>query len=128
MKKIELIVENARPGEIWGRVNFEDNLLVEKAENIERLQSAMRVLLEEFQNVKAEEVEFEIFYDLTSFFEVFSYLNISKIAAYAGINASLLRHYAAGSKTAGKEQIQKLQVAIHRAGKDLTAVSFGASY
>lgn len=81
-------------------------------------------LLEELHGVNAGEIVFEVFYDLTAFFEIFSYLNISKIAVYTGINASLLRHYAAGSKTAGKEQMKRLQQAIHRAGRELTAVSF----
>lgn len=35
MKKVELIVENAYPGQVWGRVNFEDNLLIEKTEDVE---------------------------------------------------------------------------------------------
>lgn len=124
MKKIELIIENVRAGEVWGRVNYEDNLIVDNAGNIQELQTNLTVLLEEFHDIKPDDFYFEVSYDLTAFFEVFNYLNISNIAKYAGINPSLLRHYAAGSKTAGKDQVLKLQEAIHKAGQELTEVNF----
>ncbi len=123
MNKISLIIENAKDGVFWGRVNFEDNLLVESAESLEQLQVKMKALLFDFHDIEVTNIDFEISYDLSAFFESFSYLKISEIAKYAGLNASLLRHYVAGSKTASKVQVIKLQDAIHKAGSELMEVS-----
>ena len=121
---ISLIVENAKAGEVWGRVNYEDDLLVESAENVEQLQIKMKELLLDFHDLKPNTVNFEISYDLSAFFENFAYLKISEIAKYAGLNASLLRHYVAGSKTASKAQVMKLQAAIRKVGYELMQVNF----
>jgi hypothetical protein len=124
MKNINLIIENAKDGEVWGRVNYEDDLLIESAKNVEQLQIKMKELLADFHDLRPETINFEISYDLSAFFENFAYLKISEIAKYAGLNASLLRHYVAGSKTASKAQVLKLQEAIRRVGFELTQVNF----
>ena len=124
MKNISLIIENAKDGEVWGRVNYEDDLLVESANNTEQLQIKMKELLSDFHDLQPDAINFEISYDLSAFFENFAYLKISEIAKYAGLNASLLRHYVAGSKTASKAQVLKLQEAIRRVGTELIQVNF----
>ena len=124
MEKVNLVIENAKDGIVWGRVNYDDNLLVESANNLEQLQLQMKDLLFDFHEVEKDNVCFEISYDLTSFFEVFSYLKISKIAKFAGLNASLLRHYVAGSKTASKVQVTKIQGAIKKVAQELAQVNF----
>jgi hypothetical protein len=121
---INLIVENAKAGEVWGRVNYEDDLLIESADNIEQLQIKMKALLSDFHDLKPHTINFEISYDLSAFFENFAYLKISEIAKYAGLNASLLRHYVAGSKTASKAQVMKLQEAVRKVGIELMQVNF----
>ena len=121
---ISLIIENAKAGEVWGRVNYEDDLLIESAENVEQLQIKMKELLLNFHDLKPDTVNFEISYDLSAFFENFAYLKISEIAKYAGLNASLLRHYVAGSKTASKVQVMKLQEAVRKVGTELMQVNF----
>lgn len=124
MQPIQLIIEQAKVGELWGRVHYDDNLLVESAENLEQLQAKMKVLLADFHDLQPDSITFEISYDLSAFFESFSYLKISEIAKYAGLNASLLRHYVAGSKTASKAQVLKLQEAIKRVSAELAQVTF----
>ena len=124
MKNISLIIENAKDGEVWGRVNYEDDLLVESANNTEQLQIKMKELLSDFHDLQPDAINFEISYDLSAFFENFAYLKISEIAKYAGLNASLLRHYVAGSKTASKAQVLKLQEAIRQVGAELIQVNF----
>lgn len=124
MEKISLIVEKAKDGVVWGRVNYDDNLMVDSAENLEQLQIKMKELLFDFHELSHDAISFEISYDLTSFFEVYSYLKISKIAEFAGINASLLRHYVAGSKTASKIQVTKIQNAIQQVAEELRQVNF----
>lgn len=124
MENINLIIENAKDGLVWGRVMYDDNLLVESATNAEELQVKMKTLLVDFHDLDAANINFDISYDLSAFFENFGYLKISEIAKYAGLNASLLRHYVAGSKTASKAQVMKLQEAIHRVGNELVKVTF----
>lgn len=85
---IQLILEKGAV-KLWGRVTYEDNLIVDSAANLQTLEKKMRKLLKDFHQV--EEVAFEYAYDLTVFFEEFNFLNQSKIAELSGINASLLR-------------------------------------
>lgn len=124
MHTLELVIENAKAGELWGRVLFEEDLLVDSAENVEELQNKMKLLLSDFHDLQPDSITFEISYDLSAFFESFSYLKISEIAKYAGLNASLLRHYVAGSKTASKAQVMKLEEAIKRVSTELAQVHF----
>lgn len=121
---IDLIIENASNGEVWGRIIFENNLLIESAENIEILQDKMKSLLVDFHDLQFESIQFSISYDLSAFFENFKFLKISEIAKYAGLNASLLRHYVAGSKTASKVQVLKLQTAVQQLGQELMQIKF----
>ena len=124
MEQINLVIENAKDGLVWGRIEYDDNLLVESAENAEELQVKMKTLLFDFHDLEPDTISFDISYDLSAFFENFGYLKISEIAKYAGLNASLLRHYVAGSKTASKAQVMKLQEAIHKVGNELAQVVF----
>ena len=69
-------------------------------------------------------VVFSFVYDLSSFFEIFNYLKISKIAEKAGISPSLLRRYVAGCANAGEKQYQKILAAIRSASEELRIVEF----
>ncbi|MBA4851341.1 hypothetical protein [Emticicia sp. BO119] len=120
MKQETLILENGDDGLLWGRVLHEDDLIVDSAPTVEELQAKIKQLLFDFHGV--EEVQFELAYDLTSFFLFFDYLKISKIAAVAGMNPSLLRHYAAGSKAASKEQVAKIENAVHELGRQMASL------
>jgi hypothetical protein len=119
MQTIQLIIEQAKVGELWGRVHYNNNLIVDRAENLEQLQANMKVLLADFHDLQTDSITFEISYDLSAFFENFSYLKISEIAKYGGLNARLLRRYVAGSKTANNAQILKLQEVIKRVSEEL---------
>lgn len=117
---LTLTLENGDDGTLWGRVLFDDNLIVDSAPTLEELQVKIKKLLFDFHGV--EEIQFELAYDLTSFFEFFDYLKISKIAELAGMNPSLLRHYAAGSKTASQDQVSKIENAVHQLGQKLVSL------
>lgn len=69
-------------------------------------------------------VEFHYQYDLQSFFEYFSFLNVSEIAKRAGINPSLMRQYTSGVKAAGEKTYARLSDCIDRITKDLQVASF----
>ena len=53
------------------------------------------------------ELEFTYKYDLQSFFNYFSFLNVTKVAEAAGINPSLMRQYTSGVTAAGQKQYDK---------------------
>ena len=77
------------------------------------------------ENGKAfPEVEFEYKYDLQSFFNYFSFLNVSDIAKRAGINPSLMRQYSRGIKKAGEKTYERLTACMADITKDLQAAVF----
>src|SRR6266487_1753319 len=117
--RIQLIIEKVDYN-LWGRVNYHNNLLVDSAKNIPGLEKKLKKALFDFHDVK--DVVFEHTYDLTVFFEQFSFLNQSKIAELAGLNPGLLRQYASGVKHPSREQANKIQVAIRELANKLKAV------
>ena len=95
---------------LWGRISYDDNLIVDSATTLQTLEKKLRKLLKDFH--KVEDLKFEYAYDLTVFFEEFNFLNQSKIAELSGINASLLRQYASGVKNPSEVQAKKIQTTI----------------
>ncbi|MDR0824585.1 MAG: type II toxin-antitoxin system HicB family antitoxin [Prevotella sp.] len=65
---------------------------------------------------------FEYKYDLASFFDYFDWINVSKLAVKAKINASLMRQYKNRITFASEKQTVKIQETIHELGKELAAV------
>lgn len=70
------------------------------------------------------DVDFSYQYDLQSFFEYFSFLNVTDIARRAGINPSLMRQYASGIKHAGERTYARLSACMDSLTKELQAASF----
>ncbi|GAB2840046.1 hypothetical protein GCM10027043_49200 [Ferruginibacter profundus] len=97
-------------GKLWGRVSYNENLIVDSATTLPNVEKKLRKALKDFHQL--EEVKFEYAYDLTVFFEEFNFLNQSKIAELSGINASLLRQYASGVKNPSEAQAKKIQTTI----------------
>lgn len=129
MQRLQLIIEAAtqagQPAGFWGRVHYEDNLLVEQADTVEALQANLRQLLFDFHELEA--VEFELAYDLHAFFAQYDYLKISKIAHFAGMNPSLLRHYKAQTKYPSADQVQRIETAVHQLASELSQVHLVAA-
>lgn len=71
-----------------------------------------------------EEITFLFKYDLQSFFDYFSFLNITDIARRSGINPSLMRQYARGLKTAGEKTYCRLQTCLNTITAELQAAAF----
>ena len=124
MKKIPLIIERGEDEKLWGRINYDDNLVTDYANNIPALERKMKKLLNDFHAVS--DVEFDHLYDVSVFFENFNFLKQTKIAELAGINSSLLRQYATGIKHPSPEQAKKIEIAVHKLAKELEAVSLYA--
>ena len=100
-RKPLLIVEKA-DGELWGRVKIKETLITDSATTLSALEKNLKDLIQDFEGVEVS--EFEVSYDLTSFFDNHSYLNISDIAKRAGINQALMRQYASGNKFPSEER------------------------
>ena len=124
MKKMLLIVEKDK-GKLWGRVNYKNNLITDYAASLPALEKKLAKLLKDFHGI--QDISFERSYDLTVFFEQFSYLKQSKIAELAGINPGLLRQYASGVKYPSIGQAKKIEKAIHELAKELQSVSLYAA-
>lgn len=122
-KKLLLIIER-QGSKIWGRVLVGENLLFDSATTLQALEKKIRKALSDFEHLS--DVEFEYAYDLTVFFEQFNFLNQSKIAEIAGINPSLIRQYSSGHKQPSKEQVSKIERAIHEITGRLKAVRLSA--
>ena len=70
------------------------------------------------------EVEFHYQYDLQSFFDYFSFLNVTEIAKRSGINPSLMRQYTRGIKNAGEKTYERVADCMASITKELQAASF----
>ncbi len=60
LTKIELIIESTSSEAVFGRTNYDDNLIIASAKSLEALIKKMKKLLKDFNQLKAESIEFEI--------------------------------------------------------------------
>ena len=126
MKRIALIIESVQEGQYWGRVHYEDDLIVEEASSLELLERKMKKLLKDFHELNPKTIEFDLQYDIVGLFEEKNFLNVSAIAQLAGINSSLMRQYTAGKKFPSFERASKIISVINDIGKDLRNVKLAS--
>ena len=121
MKKIKLdmIVERG-DGNLTGRVTYNDNLIIEYANNVIELEEKLKVLLFDFENINPMDIVFEYYYDVFALFQQFDFLNIGKVAERAGINAGLLRQYASQVKYPSAKQAQRIEDTIHNLAAEMS--------
>ncbi len=133
MDKITVIVEKAEDGTFWCHTSDALNghiCLTGCGETVAEAKADLHDCLQEARDDARNhgeaigEVEFEWTYDLESFFNYFSFLNISAIAQLAGINPSLMRQYASGAKKAGEKTYKRLSACVDNIAKELAAASF----
>lgn len=117
-----LTIEKSTDGTLWGRVEFQDDLLVDSAKNIGTLEKKFKKLLRDFHEVDPASVTFEIAYDLTAVFDKNEFLNISAVAERAGVNTSLMRQYATGNKYPSPDKVKHIEKALHALGKELLQI------
>ena len=118
---IKMVIEGD-DGSLWGRVEYDDNLIVEEAKTVEELQQNFKKLLFDFHNLNPDSYEFQIEYDLTAFFYEFDFLKVTKIAELSGLNGSLVRQYATGKKFPSAKQAEKIENAIKRLALQLSDI------
>lgn len=119
MQKILLIIEKGTDNDLWGRVLFDDNLIVDSAPSVESLEKKMKKVLHSLHGLNPATVKFDIAHDLTAVFSEKTYLNLSVVAQKVGINRSLMAQYAAGNKFPSSERACAIEEAIHDLGRDL---------
>ena len=130
--KIQVIVEQASDGKYWcyteqrinnvGLSSMGDSVAEAKADLLQCYEEAKMDAKEKGEAFP--DLEFEYKYDLQSFFNYFSFLNVSDIAQRAGINPSLMRQYSSGIKKAGEKTYQRLNACMNKIKSDLQAAVF----
>lgn len=132
MKKVVVTIAQAADGTYWchteqdvygGGLNGAGKTVRDAKEDLaECLEEARQDYIE--NGGKPYPVEFRYQYDLQSFFEYFSFLNVTEIARRAGINPSLMRQYTRGIKNAGEKTYNRLAECISNITKELQVASF----
>ena len=122
MTRVLLTIEKATDGAVWGRVEYDDNLIVDSAKSVDSLQKRFRRLLRQFHDMDPDKVQFKIAYDLTSVFDQNDFLNVSAIAKRVGINSSLLRQYTSGVKIPSQQTAARIEKVIHGLAEQLRTV------
>ena len=71
-----------------------------------------------------EELTVDFRYDISTIFEQFDFLNVSRFAKYAGINESKMRQYTSGVSRPGVKASKKISQAFKQLGQQLLSISF----
>ena len=85
-------------------------------------QKEIKELLEE-EGKQMPELEFVFRFDIGSFFDYYSYLNMSGVAKKAGVNASLMRQYVMGKHEPSQKRKQQILDCLRQISQEMqTAV------
>lgn len=130
--KVTVIMEKAKDGYYscfveedllgFGLAGYGDTADAAKKDMLKAYEEIKEIQTEEGKEVP--ELEFIYKYDLQSFFNYFSFLNITKVAEIAGINPSLMRQYTSGVSNAGQKQYDKIKIAIEKIAQELSTSTF----
>lgn len=112
--------------------DFDGFNLNAQGDSVEEAKRSLMDAIEDYKNMfvekgesipdNLENIELEYKYDIASFFDCFKFISVSTFAEYAGINPSLMRKYKQRIAFASENQKAKIEQAIHRAGRELSAV------
>jgi len=69
-----------------------------------------------------KDVQFVYKYDITSMFNYYNWINVSKFARKAGVNPSLMRQYKRGKTYISDNQKGKIENVLHSLGNELAAI------
>lgn len=70
-----------------------------------------------------KDIEFEYKYDVASVFDYFDFINVTKFAKWAGINAGLMRQYKSCNTYISEAQAHRIGQALRKIGRELSAIS-----
>ena len=104
---------------------FGESVAVAKDDFKQSIEEARDAIREETGSVPDEfnNLQIRFKYDISSFFNYFDWINVSKFAQYAGINESKMRQYKSGAAFAGERTTNKILAAIRRMGSELSEAS-----
>jgi predicted RNase H-like HicB family nuclease len=130
--KVLVTIERAKDGSYWCRTESPilGGFLTSTGTTVQEAKEDLaECMAEAKEDLETEgktfpEVEFTYKYDLQSFFNYFSFLNVSDIAKRAGVNPSLMRQYVSGVKNAGEKTYQRLAACVQNVGRELQAATF----
>lgn len=125
--KIPLIIERGEGKVLWGRVEYNGNLITDFANSIPELEEKIKILLFDFEEVNPDNIQFEHQFDIYSLFQRFDFLKISTVAEHAGMNPGLLRQYVSGAKNPSEEQAKKIERTLHKLAQELQKASIFTS-
>lgn len=108
--------------EHFGLAGYGDTVKDAKADLMKAYEEMKELEAEEGRTIP--ELEFVFKYDIQSFFNYFSFLNVTKVAERAGINPSQMRQYTSGVAKASQKQYEKLQSAVQSFATELQAATF----
>lgn len=120
--KIPLTIERQGGKELWGRAEYNGNLITDFAETVAELEAKIKGLLWDFEELAPEQVIFTHQYDIYALFQKFDFLKISTVAEHAGMNPGLLRQYVSGAKSPSEEQAKKIERTLHRLASEMKEV------
>lgn len=131
-QEVTLVVEKAADGgyACYSQEDFDGFSLSGYGNTAKEAILDLMVTFNEIKEIRATdgletpELTFAYRYDMQSFFNYFSYLNVSRIGELAGINPSLLRQYASGTAKAGQKQYEKIKKAVSHIVRDLSVAQF----
>lgn len=118
MKRVLLIIEKSND-RFLGQVEYDSNLIIEEAENVNSFEEKIKQTLKDAHNIDPTLVIFQYKYDLTALFGVLSYLKISSVAKLSDMHPGLLRQYVSGVKFPSAAQVRKVETAIHKMSHEL---------
>ncbi len=136
--KIELIIEWSE-NHFWGRIEQVKGFMpTGQGRTIAELKKDILDSISDYvehegkqdkfwSNLKSNQIQFDLKYDIHTFFKEIDAVKINSIARIAGINESLLRQYASGSKYPSEDQVAKIQKAIKELAKRLSNVKLLAA-
>lgn len=101
------------------------NTVAEAKTDFENSVKELVLYYQETGNSKAKElidIEFEYKYDIASLFNYYNFINVTKFAKVAGINASLMRQYKSGNQYISETQVMKIEEALHKLANEIAAI------
>ena len=97
-----------------------------KADFSNSIEEVKEVYIANGDEVPAELLKTPVFkFDLSSFFEYYSFINVSAFAKMVGINSSLMRQYKKGNTYISNAQLEKIQNFVNAMGADFQRLRLG---
>ena len=88
--------------------------------SIQEVIETLEAMGEQVPDYLLGEPEFK--FDLASFFEYYSILNVSAFARFVGINDALMRQYKKGNTYISESQLSKIERGIHTLGHEFACL------